>query len=139
MDGLFFCWITGSVPRKELTISPGPAVDRKYRLIACAAVRRIWHLLTDEPARRAVEVAVKTKCLELAVAEEIRDSPRVPVTGGLVVNEYGMLGQMLLSEINLAYYQEVMAGMRAAIGQGRFAEFSAVTRETWERGDIPVC
>jgi queuine tRNA-ribosyltransferase len=48
-----------------------------------------------------------------------------------------MLGQMLLSEINLAYYQELMAGMRAAIREGRFAEFRAVTRQTWERGDIP--
>jgi queuine tRNA-ribosyltransferase len=52
------------------------------------------------------------------------------------VNE--MLGAMLLSEINLAYYQELMAGMRAAIGAGRFAAFRAATREGWERGDIPV-
>ena len=49
-----------------------------------------------------------------------------------------MLGQMLLSEINLAYYQELMAGMRAAIDAGRFAEFRAATREAWERGDIPL-
>ncbi len=48
-----------------------------------------------------------------------------------------MLGAMLLSEINLAYYQELMAGMRAAIAASRFADFRAVTRETWERGDIP--
>src|SRR5437764_13951536 len=47
------------------------------------------------------------------------------------------LGAMLLSEINLAYYQELMAGMRAAIREGRFGEFRAVTRQTWERGDIP--
>jgi len=44
---------------------------------------------------------------------------------------------MLLSEINLAYYQELMAGMRAAIAAGRFADFRAVTGDTWERGDIP--
>jgi len=50
------------------------------------------------------------------------------------VNE--MLGAMLLSEINLAYYQELMAGMRGAIGAGRFAAFGAATREGWERGDI---
>jgi queuine tRNA-ribosyltransferase len=49
-----------------------------------------------------------------------------------------MLGPMLLSEINLAYYQELMAGMRTAIGEGRFGEFRAVTREIWERGDIPA-
>ncbi len=29
-----------------------------------------------------------------------------------------------------------MAGMREAIVQGRFADFCAVTREGWERGDI---
>jgi len=48
-----------------------------------------------------------------------------------------MLGAMLLSEINLAYYQHLMAGMRAAIEAGQFAEFSVTTRETWDRGDIP--
>jgi queuine tRNA-ribosyltransferase len=51
------------------------------------------------------------------------------------VNE--MLGPMLLSAINLAYYQELMAGMRNAIEHGRFAEFRAQTREGWERGDVP--
>jgi queuine tRNA-ribosyltransferase len=47
-----------------------------------------------------------------------------------------LLGQMLLSAINLAYYQELMAGMRRAIGAGRFAAFRAATREGWARGDI---
>jgi queuine tRNA-ribosyltransferase len=51
------------------------------------------------------------------------------------VNE--MLGPMLLSAINLAYYQELMAGMRDAIACGRFAEFRAQTREGWQRGDLP--
>ena len=50
------------------------------------------------------------------------------------VNE--MLGAMLLSEINLAYYQALMAGMRAAIVESRFAAFRAATRAGWERGDI---
>jgi queuine tRNA-ribosyltransferase len=48
-----------------------------------------------------------------------------------------MLGAMLLSEINLAYYQELMAGMRAAIAAGRFADFRATTRAAWDAGDIP--
>jgi len=48
-----------------------------------------------------------------------------------------MLGAMLLSEINLAYYQELMAGIRGAIRTGSFAAFRAATREAWERGDIP--
>src|ERR1043165_3236025 len=51
------------------------------------------------------------------------------------VNE--MLGAMLLSEITLAYYQQLMAGVRAAIHDGQFAAFSAATREMWEHGDIP--
>ena len=49
-----------------------------------------------------------------------------------------MLGAMLLSEINLAYYQELMQGIRAAIGAGAFANFKAETREAWDRGDIPA-
>jgi queuine tRNA-ribosyltransferase len=48
-----------------------------------------------------------------------------------------MLGAILLSGINLAYYQELMAGMRAAIEVGRFAEFRTRTREGWAKGDLP--
>ena len=47
-----------------------------------------------------------------------------------------MLGAMLLSEINIAYYQELMAGIRAAIEAGRFSDFRAETRAAWARGDI---
>jgi queuine tRNA-ribosyltransferase len=49
-----------------------------------------------------------------------------------------MLGAILLTTINLAYYQELMAGMRAAIAAGRFADFAAATREGWSRGDLPT-
>jgi queuine tRNA-ribosyltransferase len=49
-----------------------------------------------------------------------------------------MLGAMLLSEINLYYYQDLMAGMRAAIAAGRFADFRAATKEGWARGDLPA-
>ena len=49
-----------------------------------------------------------------------------------------MLGAMLLSEVNLYYYQDLMAGIRAAIAAGTVAEFCAVTREGWARGDIPA-
>ena len=47
-----------------------------------------------------------------------------------------MLGAMLLSAINLAYYQELMANMRSAIEHGSFADFRAQTREGWEKGDL---
>jgi queuine tRNA-ribosyltransferase len=41
------------------------------------------------------------------------------------------LGGTLLSIVNLFYYQELMAGARAAIGAGRFADYLAETREQW--------
>src|SRR5450631_2081431 len=46
------------------------------------------------------------------------------------------LGAMLLSEINIAYYQQLMADIRQAIAQGSFESFRAQTREGWARGDI---
>jgi queuine tRNA-ribosyltransferase len=44
-----------------------------------------------------------------------------------------ILGMMLLTEINLAYYQALMAGMRAAIAAKQFDAFAAATREGWAR------
>jgi queuine tRNA-ribosyltransferase len=46
------------------------------------------------------------------------------------------LGAMLLSEINVAYYQHLMADIRQAISQRTFAEFYERTRDEWARGDI---
>jgi queuine tRNA-ribosyltransferase len=46
------------------------------------------------------------------------------------------LGAMLLSEINIAYYQDLMRGIREAIAQGNFAQFRERTRADWARGDI---
>ena len=46
------------------------------------------------------------------------------------------LGAMLLSEINVAYYQQLMADIRQAIAQGSFESFREETREGWARGDI---
>jgi queuine tRNA-ribosyltransferase len=48
-----------------------------------------------------------------------------------------MLGAILLTSVNLAYYQELMAGMRAAIADGTFADFCAAARAGWARGDLP--
>ena len=48
-----------------------------------------------------------------------------------------MLGAALLSTVNLAYYQELMAGLRGAIAGGRFAEFCMETKAGWECGDVP--
>ena len=46
-----------------------------------------------------------------------------------------MLGAILLTTVNLAYYQELMGGIRSAIAAGTFMDFRAATVETWARGD----
>ncbi len=47
-----------------------------------------------------------------------------------------LLGMMLLSWANIAYYQELMQGIRAAIAEDRFEAFRAATKEQWKRGDV---
>jgi queuine tRNA-ribosyltransferase len=46
-----------------------------------------------------------------------------------------LLGMMLLSWANIAYYQSLMRGMRDAIEAGRFEEFRLATKEQWKRGE----
>jgi queuine tRNA-ribosyltransferase len=48
-----------------------------------------------------------------------------------------ILGAMILSQINLAYYQELVQGCRAAIERGQLAEYAAEIRNAWARGDLP--
>ncbi len=45
-----------------------------------------------------------------------------------------ILGMMLLTQINVAYYQELMTGLRKAIDDRRLAEFISETKEAWARG-----
>lgn len=49
-----------------------------------------------------------------------------------------MLGAMILSQVNLAYYQELTAGARSAITDGQFAQYAATTRQNWDKGDLPA-
>jgi queuine tRNA-ribosyltransferase len=46
-----------------------------------------------------------------------------------------ILAMMGLTEINLAYYQEVMAGARKAIGAGRLDAYIEETRRGWAEGE----
>jgi queuine tRNA-ribosyltransferase len=46
-----------------------------------------------------------------------------------------ILGMMLLTEINLAYYQELMEGMRCAIACGGFDDFCVATKTAWRIGE----
>jgi queuine tRNA-ribosyltransferase len=63
-----------------------------------------------------------------------RDYSRAYLHHLLRANE--ALGGMLLSWHNLAYYQELMQGIRKAIAEDRFADFMGETTEMWARGDI---
>jgi queuine tRNA-ribosyltransferase len=45
------------------------------------------------------------------------------------------LGGMLLTWNNLSYYQDLMAGIRRAIEQGRYADFIGETQDAWARGE----
>ena len=45
------------------------------------------------------------------------------------------LGAMLLTWVNVAYYQSLMQGIRDAIEAGRFQDFKAETKAAWARGE----
>ncbi|MDH5412180.1 MAG: tRNA-guanine transglycosylase, partial [Alphaproteobacteria bacterium] len=49
-----------------------------------------------------------------------------------------MLGSMLLTWHNLQYYQDLMAGLRAAIEAGNLAEHVAALEAAMAEGDIPA-
>ena len=40
-----------------VAVKPGVLTDRELRLFACWCARQVWHLMTDERSRNAVEVA----------------------------------------------------------------------------------
>ncbi len=46
-----------------------------------------------------------------------------------------LLGMILLSWANVAYYQSLMQGMRDAINNGSFEDFRSATHDQWKRGD----
>jgi queuine tRNA-ribosyltransferase len=47
-----------------------------------------------------------------------------------------ILGAMVLSQINLSYYQELCIGARAAIEAGKLSDYAAMTRARWAQGDL---
>ena len=46
-----------------------------------------------------------------------------------------ILGMMLLTEINLAYYEDLMEAMRRAVAARRFDDFYVETKEAWRNGE----
>jgi hypothetical protein len=50
-------WLASTDPEAMLQFLAGRVSDRKLRLFACACCRRVWHLVTAEDSRRAIEVS----------------------------------------------------------------------------------
>jgi queuine tRNA-ribosyltransferase len=73
---------------------------------------------------------------EESACPEARDYSRAYLHHLIKAGE--MLGAILLTMVNLSYYQELMAGMRAAIAAGRFEDFRAETQAMWAQGDLPA-
>jgi len=46
-----------------------------------------------------------------------------------------ILAMMALTAVNIAYYQDLMAGARAAIAEGRLADYIARTQAGWAQGE----
>jgi queuine tRNA-ribosyltransferase len=65
-----------------------------------------------------------------------RDYSRAYLHHLLKANE--ILAAMVISAVNLAYYQELMDGMRAAVAAGRFADFREEVSALRARGDLPA-
>jgi queuine tRNA-ribosyltransferase len=52
-----------------------------------------------------------------------------------LVRSNEILGMMLLTWSNLAYYQELMAGLRKAIAEGRLESYIGEVKEGWAKGE----
>jgi queuine tRNA-ribosyltransferase len=53
-----------------------------------------------------------------------------------LVRSHEILGMMLLTQSNIAYYLNLMQGIREAITKKSFEEFVLKTTEDWKKGDI---
>ncbi|GEO17297.1 tRNA guanosine(34) transglycosylase Tgt [Microvirga aerophila] len=52
-----------------------------------------------------------------------------------LVRSNEILGMMLLTWNNLAYYQDLMAGLRKAIAEGRLEDYVGEVKEGWSKGE----
>jgi queuine tRNA-ribosyltransferase len=117
----------------------------------CEAVRRgvdMFDCVMPTRAGRHGQIFTRFGRMNLRNAKFAEDNrPVDAASGSAAANSYSraylhhlvkadeMLGKMLLTAVNLAYYQDLMAGLRAAIAAGRLDDFIAKTKEGWARGE----
>lgn len=117
----------------------------------CEAVRRgvdMFDCVMPTRAGRHGQIFTRFGRMNLRNAKFAEDNrPVDPASSAAAANSYSraylhhlvkadeMLGKMLLTWINLAYYQDLMAGLRSAIAASRLDAFIAETKAGWERGD----
>jgi hypothetical protein len=72
-------------------LGPSPEAARKLRLFACAACRRLWHLLKDERSRQAVEVS-ELYADGLASRGELEEAARAAEVAAVAAAQRAQLG-----------------------------------------------
>ena len=87
-----------------------------------------------EKSIRALEEVMKAeRFILLATQKNATDDD--PATEWIEYVPGEILGMMLLTWVNLSYYQYLMAGMRQAISDGRLRDFVLETKRDWAAGD----
>ena len=103
-------WLVSTDPQRMLQVWrhrgtaplrwwPAPS-DRKLRLFAVACCRQVWHLLTDERSRRAVEVTERfadgqATATELAAAGAAAGAALRPKVADLQASALDLLDRMI--------------------------------------------
>lgn len=122
-------WQSCGDPRPMLSAVCGRVSDRTLRVFAIACIRRVWHLLRDERARRAVEAAEqfvtgRISADELAAAKDaITDIPAPPKREP---GEHGAFGAAWYASGCYAWYAAWYGSRHAAEAVGEVAREAAV-------------
>jgi len=150
MERLLTIWLTGGMPRAMLYLTEGTALDRRFRLYACACVRRVWHFLDDERLRRAVEVA-EAFADGLAQHEEMRKAEAAAEAyalrignerrGGVRSAAHSAHQAAYAGDVDLpsGFVKFVAHGSTAAASTAALAEAGAAKTASEDQGEIEAC